>query len=58
MVGHCVSVLLGLLHSHESKDVRKAACSSLLALTGLDSERMVGGGTEGEGRKEGGEKSR
>lgn len=48
MLGHCVSVLLAVLHSHESKEVRRAACGSLLALTGVDGDRVMGGGMEGE----------
>ncbi len=41
MIGHCVSVLLNALDSHKSKDVRRAACGSLLALTAVDSEAVM-----------------
>ena len=41
MVGHCVCVLLNTISYHKSKDVRRAACGSLLALTTVDSELVM-----------------
>ena len=40
-LGHCVSVLLDTLHTHQSKAVRRAAMGSLLALTRVNAEQLV-----------------
>ena len=40
-MGHCVCVLLDTLQSHLSKAVRKVGLGALLALSGVNSEKVM-----------------